>query len=116
MPFGAGATIAYNYIDLRVRNDSSATFAVHLRVDDTHLNGTLHSSHDDKREYRVIEQDHRFDQQWWGGYSRHNRIVRQVVGGDEIVDEQLLATNDALVMYSPMLDALPRAASTDPDV
>ena len=105
VPFGAGATIAYNYVDLRARNDSPATYALDLAVDDTHLTGSLRRSRPDDRVFQVVERDHRFDQQPWGGYSRHNQIVRQVLRDDEVIDEQLLAINDALVMYSPMLGA-----------
>lgn len=104
IPFGAGATVAFNYLDFRVTNPGEATFLIHVWVDDSHLNARLLSDTADPRSYEVIEADHRFDQQRWGGYSRHNRIIKRTLVVTEVIREEVLAINDALVRYSPMLE------------
>jgi vancomycin resistance protein VanW len=42
-PFGSGATVFFNYIDLQVRNDTNQTFYLRLWLTDTHLCGEWRS-------------------------------------------------------------------------
>ena len=44
------------------------------------------------------------DQAAWGGYVRHNELFRRVF--DEsgmLLEEEFLFSNDAIMMYSPLL-------------
>lgn len=42
--------------------------------------------------------------EWWGGYSRHNKLFREVYDTEgRCVDVQYITGNDALMMYSPFL-------------
>ena len=105
VPFGAGATLSYNHIDLQVTNKISQPFQLHLWLDDTHLNGALWSAKPLKETYSVIERSHKMSQQFWGGYSRHNQIVQVIkdkTTGKE--REQLLVENHAIMMYNPFLE------------
>uniref|UniRef100_UPI004049B627 hypothetical protein n=1 Tax=Fluviicola sp. TaxID=1917219 RepID=UPI004049B627 len=55
--------------------------------------------------YEVVETDHSFQQQWWGGYTRHNRIWKKITNlTTHEVTEELVAENNAIMMYSPLLD------------
>lgn len=101
VPFGAGATLAYNYIDLQVRNLTPHHFRIRLWLDDSDLNGELLCSAEPVERYRVEERDHRIVRQPWGGYTRHNRIVRV---GEKSGEETLMAVNHAVMMYAPLLD------------
>ena len=103
VPFGAGATLSYNYIDLQVKNNSSNTFQVKLWLDKTHLHGELFSEDKVHSKFKVEERDHLMKQQIWGGYSRHNRIV-QIEENEQNKQEKLLVENHAIMMYSPFLD------------
>lgn len=104
LPFGSGATLAYNYIDLQLRNDTDAAYQICLGLSDTHLLGSIRSDSDPKERYDVFETDHIFRYQWWGGYTRHNRIGRRVtdVATGE-VREEFVTENHAIMMYEPML-------------
>ena len=54
--------------------------------------------------YQILERDARIDQASWGGYIRHNQLYRQVYDtSGELVEEQTLFDNDAIMMYSPLL-------------
>lgn len=39
VPFGSGATVFYNYVDLRFENPTSANYKIHLWLTDTELRG-----------------------------------------------------------------------------
>ncbi|MGE3802441.1 MAG: VanW family protein [Candidatus Kapaibacterium sp.] len=104
LPFGSGATLAYNYVDLQLFNPTSQTFQINLRLSDTHLHGLISSDLPSHYDYEIFETDHAFRHQWWGGYTRHNRIWRRVTEretGEERVE--LVTENHAIMMYEPML-------------
>ena len=103
IPFACGATLSYNYIDFRFRNDTDQPFYLELWMDDTYLWGRLSTEGRHTCSYHVEERDHRVVQQMWGGYTRHNRIVRITTYPDGTTSEQLLVENHAIMMYSPIL-------------
>lgn len=104
VPFGAGATLSYNYIDLQVRNDSDQTFLLQLWLDDEYLNGNLFSDAVQQQVYHIEERDHTMQQQFWGGYTRHNRIMQVCTLEDGSMTEKLLVENHAIMRYSPFLE------------
>jgi vancomycin resistance protein VanW len=103
VPFGAGATLAYNYIDLQVTNNTTKDFQINLWLDETHLNGTLLSSEQLMETYLIEERNHLMKRQIWGGYSRHNQIIK-IVQSSEKTTEELLVENHAIMMYEPFLE------------
>lgn len=108
VPFGSGATLSYNYIDLQLTNNTKQTFQWNVKVGETHLIGELTSDKPLELEYKVFEKDHLFKQQWWGGYTRHNKIFRECVNIDGEVKEELVVENHAVMMYTPFLDNEPK--------
>jgi len=103
-PFGSGATCSYNHRDLRVENRTSVSFQLRLRMDGDYLYGSWHAERPSRYRYEIKETDHRFTQEPWGGYVRHNRLVRDVYAADgEWLKEEPVSENRALTMYSPML-------------
>ena len=105
-PFGSGATCFYPYLDLMIRNDTDRPYQLCLRVGETHLEGAWRSTEPPALQFRVIEKDARIDQASWGGYIRHNQLWREVYGlSGALLEEQYLCTNDAIMMYSPLLAA-----------
>lgn len=104
IPFACGATLAYNYIDLELTNNTQDTYAIHLWQDETHLNGEIRCDRDIPYQFEVFETDHAIVHQWWGGFTRHNRIwkrrTHQPTGESE---EFLVAENHAIMMYNPLL-------------
>lgn len=104
VPFGAGATLAYNYIDLQVYNPTPMSFQVRLWMDDTHLHGELIASDLVRTSFRIEELNHMMTQQIWGGYTRHNQIVKIEITEDGNEAETLLVENHAIMMYNPFLE------------
>ncbi len=104
VPFGAGATLSYNYIDLQVKNETENVFQINLWLDDKYLNGELLSKEKIKSKYRIEERNHSMKQQFWGGYSRHNQIF-QIEDNEDGEKEKLLVENHAIMMYNPFIES-----------
>ncbi len=105
IPFACGATLAYNYIDLQLTNNTDKVFKIDLWLDDEYLHGRIKCNHPINKSYEVYETDHRITQQYWGGYTRHNRIWRKVTDnetGEET--NELVTENNAIMMYNPLLE------------
>lgn len=104
IPFACGATLAYNYIDLQLRNETDDIFQIDLWLDDEYLNGEIKSDREPEFKYEVIETDHLIKMQPWGGYTRHNRIWRRQTSLiDGLTSEKLVTENHAIMMYNPLL-------------
>ena len=105
IPFACGATLAFNYIDLQLQNDTPHTFQINLWLDNTYLNGEITCDSDLQTKYEIYETDHLFQQQMWGGYTRHNKIWRRITNlATDQTTEELVTENNAIMMYSPLLD------------
>jgi vancomycin resistance protein VanW len=105
IPFGSGATLSYNYIDLQMKNNTDQVFQINLWLDKTHLNGSICSNQMLQNSYQVEERNHIFKQQWWGGYTRHNEIWRTISPLDSSeISEELITENHAIMMYNPLLE------------
>jgi vancomycin resistance protein VanW len=105
IPFACGATLAYNYIDLQLKNDTDYNFQINLWLDEAYLNGEISCDTNLNSRYEIFETDHMFNQQWWGGYTRHNKIWKRITNlTDHSVVEELVAENNAIMMYNPLLD------------
>lgn len=105
LPFGSGATLAYNYIDLQIRNDTPLPFQLRIWLSETHLHGAFFSTEKLPHHFQVIEKEHLIRHEPWGGYSRHNQIVRKIFDSatGEFLREEPVCENHALMMYQPFL-------------
>jgi vancomycin resistance protein VanW len=53
----------------------------------------------------VIEKEHAIKQQWWGAYTRHNQIWKQITDTENNnTEEELVCENNSIMMYNPLLD------------
>ncbi len=104
IPFACGATLSYNYIDLQLQNNTSSEFQINVSVGDEYLHGEIRSNAPVEMKYKVFETDHCFKQQYWGGYTRHNRIWKRIYSLENVVmAEELVSENHAIMMYNPLL-------------
>lgn len=103
-PFGSGATCAYNYLDLQIKNETAQTFQLAVGLTDTHLVGQWRSDSPTTKTYDVYEKEHWISQEYWGGYIRHNTICRKVYNADRVLlDDEFITENHAIMMYEPLL-------------
>ncbi|MCQ2975269.1 MAG: VanW family protein [Bacteroidales bacterium] len=104
IPFACGATLAYNYIDLQLENQTNNTFQIKLWIDEEYLNGELLCDYKPNKKYEIFETDQRFQLQFWGGYTRHNKIWRRIIDIETNENcEELIAENNAIMTYNPVL-------------
>jgi vancomycin resistance protein VanW len=100
LPFGSGAGVFYNYIDIRFYNPTDFTFQIKLWITENHLKGAIYSDRETPFAYHVFEKNHRFLQQD-GKNFRENEIWRELVDrktGNK-VREEMLVKNFAEVKY-----------------
>jgi vancomycin resistance protein VanW len=106
IPFGSGATLSYNYVDLQFTNITQKAFQLHVWLDDDFLNGEILSDSEEDFFYEVCESDHKFIQQWWGGYMRYNKLWKLKKNKITGYTEKILVTeNHAIMMYNPLLES-----------
>lgn len=102
VPFGCGATVFYNWADLRFANPLDVPVALRLFIEDDQLVGELRAGSAVDLRAEVYEVDHRFfekDGAWW----RENRIRRRIVRASDgvlLVDHEV-AHNLARCAYQP---------------
>ncbi|QBH96671.1 vancomycin resistance protein [Limnobaculum zhutongyuii] len=101
LPFGSGAAIFYNYIDLVLHNPTQDTFQLIFNVAEHQLEGELLCDKPREVKYHVYQQAHRFvrqgDRVW-----RQNEIWRDIsTKGQEpvILQSECLYRNNVVVKY-----------------
>ena len=102
LPWGVGCSIAYNYVDLVVRNDTATTFQLRSWVGERHLRGELRADRELPVSYSVEARAERFERGDDGLVRRSNEIWRRTVDrrtGDLLATE-LLRRNRAVVKYA----------------
>jgi vancomycin resistance protein VanW len=101
VPFGCGATVFYNYADLRFTNPLASPLLLRLRIANQHLVGEMWTTADPGWTADIYEVDHRFfrqDEQWW----RENRVRRRFLSAEgEVLRDEEIAHNLGRVLYEP---------------
>lgn len=109
-PFGSGATVFYNYVDLRVRNPGPLTLQLLVSVTEDELIGEIRADGPWPEAYAIEERGHRYVRGTDGAIYRENelwRIARTHPGGEPppdapaatVLREELIARNRARVRY-----------------
>jgi vancomycin resistance protein VanW len=106
IPFGTGATLFYNHIDLKFYNPTNQTIQIRVWVGEDHLKGEIRSAEPTEYTYSVIERDHKFltDGE---KYFRANKIFREVRKREtgQVVREELVCDNFCEMKYTPPAEA-----------
>lgn len=100
LPFGSGATVFYNYVDLVLANPTALTFRLRTWLTETKLCGAFEADEAPALAYHVRELGHRFFEEG-GRVYRENRLLRVAVdraNGDPVSTEEI-AHNVFPVMY-----------------
>ncbi|TCJ03240.1 VanW family protein [Cytobacillus praedii] len=105
-PFGSGATCAYNYLDLQIKNETNIPYQIHLQLTGTHLVGEWRASEPALYTYEVYEKRHEITPAYWGGYLRHNEIYRRKFNRQkQLICDEFVTENHAVMMYEPLLES-----------
>lgn len=115
LPFGSGATIFWNYGDLRLTNPTDQPFQLCARVGSTRLHGAVRTDRPWPVAYHVEEDGHRFVREVDGRVYRENELWRRIVDRrtGATLERSLVTRNHALVGY-PIPEGLAEVASVAP--
>jgi vancomycin resistance protein VanW len=102
VPFGSGATVFYNYVDLRFVNPGPETYRIGLWLTDDELCGDVRADRQPPVRYHVREDGHRFFRSD-GRIYRENRLVRAAVDSATGLSAgcELVMHNVCPVLYEP---------------
>lgn len=100
IPFGTGTSISYNYIDYRVRNDTSNTYQLRLWVDGEYLRGELRAVDPQPHTFHIHAENEYFSREGDVIY-RNGQVYRDTIDAStgNVIESQLIRTNHARVMY-----------------
>lgn len=98
LPFGGGATILYNFIDLKVKNISSQPLQLKIWLTDDHLKGQILSPQVHPQKFHILEKNHCFIKRG-EKYFRYNEICRETKINGELEKTEKITTNFAPVLY-----------------
>lgn len=98
LPFGSGATVFHNYLDLKIRNTSPYPLQLKLWLTEDCLKGQLLSTHPAESKFHLIERDHQFVQKGTN-FFRYNEIYRETYKHGVLLGEERIFTNFAPVVY-----------------
>ena len=98
LPFGGGATVFYNFIDVKVRNVSMHPLQLKIWLTDSHLKGQVLSPEPIPQKFHVFERNHFFVKRG-KRYFRYNEIYREtkIDGRTERIEK--ITANFAPVLY-----------------
>jgi vancomycin resistance protein VanW len=99
LPFGSGATILYNFVDLKIKNTSDQSIQLKVWLTDKHLKGQIVSEKSFRSKFHITERNHYFVQRG-GQYFRFNELWREEFIEGNLVWEEKVTTNFAPVLYS----------------
>ncbi|MFA4942931.1 MAG: VanW family protein [Patescibacteria group bacterium] len=98
LPFGSGATILYNFIDLKAKNISKSSLQLKLWLTDNHLKGQIISAKPWPQKYHLFEKNNLFVKKG-EKYYRYNEIYRETKLNGKVQKVEKILTNFAPVLY-----------------
>lgn len=98
LPFGGGATVLYNFVDLQLQNSGKEPLQLKIWLTDTHLKGQILSPHPIPEKFHVRERAHCFVKRG-DRYFRYNQIYQEVYVRGRRKKAQKITTNFAPVLY-----------------
>lgn len=98
LPFGSGATILYNFIDLKVKNTSKYPLQLKIWLTNNHLKGQILSPRPIPEKFHAFEKNHFFIRRGQK-YFRYNEIYKKTRFNGNVEKIENITTNFAPVLY-----------------
>ncbi|MCQ2975015.1 MAG: VanW family protein [Bacteroidales bacterium] len=100
IPFNAGTSVNYNYIDYRFKNNTKQNFQLLTWCQDETLFAELRAEYDIPFNYHLEEEDHHFHKEG-EKYYRISKIYRITTAknGGLVIDKKLVRNNHSEVMF-----------------
>lgn len=105
VPYSAGTSVNYNYLDLRFRNDTDVPVQMSVRCEDDTLVAELRAAEEFPTLYRIVEEGHHFRKEEDGRYYRVSKIYRETIdrATGDVIKRELKWDNRSRVMFAPGL-------------
>ncbi len=105
VPYSAGTSVNYNFLDFRFRNDTDRPVQLCTWCDGETLHAELRTTKPFTTVYRIVEEDHHFTRSDSGAYYRVSRIYRETLDAatGEVLARELKWDNRSRVMFDPSL-------------
>lgn len=98
LPFGGGATILYNFVDLKVKNISPYPLQLKIWLTEDHLKGQILSTDIIPQKFHIFEKNPYFIKRG-KTYFRYNEIYKKTKVKGEVTNIEKITTNFAPVLY-----------------
>ncbi len=100
VPFSAGTSVCYNYIDYRFKNTTDQDVQLLVWCEGEVLHAELRSERDFPYSYEITEENHHFKKEG-SKYYRVSEIYREITdkSSGELKDKELILNNHSEVMY-----------------
>ena len=101
VPYSAGTSVNYNFIDYRFRNDTDQPVQLCTWCDGDSLCAELRTTKEYPNTYRIVEEGHHFHKEENGKYYRISKIYRETVSREtgEVVSRELNWNNHSEVLF-----------------
>ena len=101
VPFSAGTSVNYNFIDLRFRNDTEQPVQLCTWCEGDDLFTELRTTAPYPTTYRIVEEGHHFHQEGNGKFYRVSKIYRETVdrASEKVLKKELIWDNHSEVMF-----------------
>lgn len=105
VPYSAGTSVNYNFVDYRFRNDTEQPVQLCAWCDGDDLCTELRTTMEFPTTYRLVEEDHHFHQEASGNYYRISKIYLETMDRTtgEVLERRLQWDNRSRVMFDPAL-------------
>lgn len=101
IPYSAGTSVNYNYIDLRFRNDTDQPVQLITYCENEDLCAELRTTKEFPYRYRIVEEGHHFHMENNGKYYRVSKIYRETIDSksNTVIKKELKWDNHSQVMF-----------------
>ena len=105
VPYSAGTSVNYNFVDYRFRNDTEQPVQLCAWCDGDDLCTELRTTMEFPTTYRLVEEDHHFHQEASGNYYRISKIYLETMDRTtgKVLERRLQWDNRSRVMFDPAL-------------
>ena len=105
VPFSAGTSICYNYVDFRFCNTTGQTVQLRVWCEGEEMHAELRSERPFPCRYEIVEEDRHFCREDDGLYYHISRIGRNVYDAHSgaLLRQEMFLDNHSRVMYDPAL-------------
>lgn len=99
IPFGSGATVFYNYVDLVFKNNSDKIYLFKVYIDNEYLHVEIYSNSEPEYKFEIIEENHEFEKSGDETFRKNEIFRMKKTVNDEIVSKELICKNRSRVLY-----------------